>query len=334
MGTYILRRLLLTIVVVWGALSLLWIMFLGIPGNSIEARYSERYLPPTIKKNFERQYGLDKSPVQQYGQYWANFLRGDLGESQTLGRPVIDALKPAAKVSSRIAFWGLAVQLLIGIPAGVYAAIRRYSWFDTMSGFLSVAITAVPVFVTGIMFQWIFGVLPGPNKWNWPNWARFPVVAFDKENGDGTWFLHFLPAGHTWKYLIGPALIIAAVQTGYLIRLTRTAMLEVLRADYLRTAAAKGLSKRTIIFKHALRNALIPVITILGADIISMFGVAVLTETVFNLNGLGSTVAKAAQAQDVPLVLGFIGPVVLVTALIYLLVDVCYAWLDPRVRLT
>ncbi len=334
MGTYVLRRLLLTIVIVWGALSMLFLLFQGIPGNSIETRYSDRYLQPAIKKNFERQFGLDKPVIIQYGQYWLHFVQGDLGRSQVDDQPVLRSLTKAAKTSSRLAFWGLTVQIVVGLSSGVLAAVRRYSWFDALSGFFSVAIIGVPVFVSGILFQWVFGVLPGPNHWNWPQWARFPTQAFDRDNGDGTWFLHFIPTGHTWKYLIGPAVVIAAVQTGSFSRLTRTSMLEVLQADYLRTAAAKGLSRRRIIVKHAFRNALIPVITSLGGDVISMFGVAVLTETVFNLNGIGSKVAKAAQAQDTPVVMGFIGPVVVVTALVFLLIDVGYAWLDPRVRLS
>jgi oligopeptide transport system permease protein len=333
MGTYVLRRLLLTIVTLWGALTLLFLMFQGIPGSSIEARYSDRYLNPTIKKNFEKQYGLDKPVVAQYALYWKNLATGDLGKSQVDDQPVMTSLRKTAKTSSRLAFWGLFVQIAVGISSGVIAAVKKFSWFDNLTGFLSVAIIGIPVFVSGILFQWVFGVLPGPNHWNWPQWTRFPVVGFDKEGGDGTWFLHFLPTGHTWKYVIGPAIVIAAVQTGSFSRLTRTSMLEVLRSDYLRTAAAKGLSRRRIIVKHAMRNAMIPVVTSLAGDVISFFGVAVLTETVFNLNGIGSKVAKAAAAQDAPVVMGLVGVVVVLTSIVYLLVDIGYGLLDPRVRL-
>ncbi len=333
MGTFILRRMLQVLLILWAGLTLLFLMFVAIPGSSLEERNSERSVSQSVRDNFDRRYGLDKPVYVQYTRYWKAFAKGDLGNSEVSDRKVSTMLGNAAKTSSRLAFWGFLIQLLIGIPSGVYAAVRRYGWFDKLSGVLSVFVAGVPVFVSGIVFQFLFGVLPGRNYWNWPDWTRLYFSGFDAGGGDGTWALHFIPTGATWRSLLLPAVTIALVQTGYLSRLTRTSLLEVLRAEYMRTAASKGLSKTRVIFKHGLRNALIPVVTVLGADLIAFFGVAVLTENVFNLNGIGSTVAKAAQAQDSPLVLGFVGPIVIFAGLLYLLIDVAYAWLDPRIRL-
>jgi oligopeptide transport system permease protein len=333
MGTFFLRRFLQILLILWAGLTLLFFMFVAIPGSSLEERNSERSVSETTRKNFDRRYGLDKPVHVQYVRYWKAFVQGDLGESEVNDRKVSTMLGSAAKTSSRLAFWGFLVQLLIGIPSGVYAAVRRYGWFDKISGVLSVFIAGIPVFVSGILFQFFFGVLPGPNYWKWPKWTRLNFSGFDASGGDGSWALHFIPTGATWRSLVLPAITIALVQTGYLSRLTRTSLLEVLRAEYMRTAASKGLSRTRVIFKHGLRNALIPVVTVLGVDLIAFFGVAVLTETVFTLNGIGSTVAKGAQAQDSPLVLGFVGPIVIFAGLLYLLIDVAYAWLDPRIRL-
>jgi oligopeptide transport system permease protein len=333
MGTFILRRLLQVLFILWAGLTLLFFMFVAIPGSSLDQRNSERSVTESVRNNFDKRYGLDKPVHVQYGRYWKAFVQGDLGKSEVNDREVSTMLGSAAKTSSRLAFWGFLVQLLIGIPSGVYAAVKRYGWFDKVSGVLSVFIAGIPVFVSGIIFQFLFGVLPGPNYWKWPKWTRLNFSGFDPSGGDGTWALHFFPKGATWRSLVLPAITIALVQTGYLSRLTRTSLLEVLRAEYMRTAASKGLSKTRVIFKHGLRNALIPVVTVLGADLIAFFGVAVLTETVFNLNGIGSTVAKAAQAQDSPLVLGFVGPIVIFAGLLYLVIDIAYAWLDPRIRL-
>jgi oligopeptide transport system permease protein len=334
MTTYIVRRLLQILLILWIGLTLLFLMFVAIPGSSLDSTGREKSVSKEQRDNFDKQFGLDQPVYVQYGRYWKGFLKGDLGYSQERKIRVSSMLGQAAKTSSRLAFWGFLIQSSVGIVSGIYAAVRRYGWFDKISGALAVAIAGVPVFVTGIVMQFVFGVLPGPNYLKWPKWTRLYFQGFDSQGGDGRWFLHFFPRGETWRALILPAVAIALVQTGYLSRLTRTSLLEVLRADYMRTARAKGLSPRRVLFKHGLRNAFIPIVTILGSDLITLFGVAVLTETVFNLGGIGSQVAQAAQRQNTPVVLGFVAPIVVFAGILYLITDVLYAALDPRIRLS
>ena len=330
MLSYFIRRLLLAALVVWGATTMMFLLFIATPGSATDfLAGGEKAVSQDVQENFKKAYGLDKSLPAQYLTYWKNFSHWDLGKSLKNNRPVNELLKTRAANSARLAFWGLTIEVVVGISIGVLAAVRRYSWADYITGFLAVAVTGIPVFVMGLLLQFSFGVLPGPNRFDWPRWARFPVQGL----GPNNWF-GVIPLGHQWKFLILPAFTLACVQTGFITRITRTSLLEVLGADYMRTARAKGLRKRTVIFKHGLRNALIPVITVIGTDIISLFGVAVLTETVFNWPGLGSTIRDYAFTQDVPVVMGLGFAVVVAAALLALAVDIGYAMLDPRIKLS
>ena len=178
----------------------------------------------------------------------------------------------------------------------------------------------------GILLQIVFGVIPFQK--GWPRWLSFPV---QWDQSAMSWFGP-IPLGGTWKYLILPVITIACVNIGTIMRLSRTTMLEVLRADYMRTAAAKGLSRRRVLFHHGLRNAMVPIVTTVGSEVPNVFGFAILTETVWNVPGLGGTIAGAVFSQDGRTVMAFCGVIVLITALTSLLVDLSYGWLDPRVR--
>jgi oligopeptide transport system permease protein len=325
---YIAKRLGLTALVIWGAMSIMFVMFVAIPGSAVNRVLGDRALSPVIKKNLERQYGLDKPLPQQYVNYWVKLAHWDLGEgtvdsNQDLS--VNEVLKSRAGNSARLAIWGLAVEIILGVGIGLIAAVRRYSKLDIVTGFVSIALTGVPVFVMGLISQQIFALKF--KDWGFPAWARLPVGGIPEK-----WWFFIIPHGPTWKRIILPSIIIALVNVGYIARLARSSLLDVLKAEYMRTAAAKGLSKRRTILKHGLRNALIPVVTQLGIDVITLFGVAVLTETVFNWPGLGSSIAEAAQVEDVAVVLGLSFPVIAVAALAALVVDLLYGVLDPRVR--
>jgi ABC-type dipeptide/oligopeptide/nickel transport system permease component len=167
-----------------------------------------------------------------------------------------------------------------------------------------------------------------PNQHDWPEWARLPVQGI----GPNEWTFFFIPTGGQWRYLVLPAVVLASVSTALVARMTRTTMLEVGQADYMRTARAKGLSERQVTFRHGLRNALIPVVTLIGLDVGTMIGSAILTETVFNWPGMGSTIARALEARDAPVVLGLTLTLVLLYVFVNLLVDISYGWLDPRIR--
>ena len=179
----------------------------------------------------------------------------------------------------------------------------------------------------GFVLQYLFAVQP--NKQGWPDWARLRTSGI----GPDTWTFFFIPTGEQWRYLILPAVTLACVSTALAARMTRGSMLEVLRADYMRTAQAKGLSERSVVVKHGLRNAMLPVVTLIGIDFGTVIGAAILTETTFSWPGLGSEIANAVGDRDLPVLLGLTLAVVLAYAIINLIVDVSYAWFDPRIRL-
>jgi ABC-type dipeptide/oligopeptide/nickel transport system permease component len=198
---------------------------------------------------------------------------------------------------------------------------------DKLTTILTAAAAAVPVFVLGFLLQQAFAVQPF--KHGWPEWAKLKVQGI----GPDSWTFFFIPTGDQWRYLLLPALTLACVSTALAARMMRGSMLEVMGADYMRTARAKGLRERDVIARHGLRNALIPVVTLIGIDFGTVIGASVLTETVFNWPGLGSRIATAVGDRDTPVVLGLTLVVVLVYVIINLIVDLSYAWFDPRIRL-
>jgi ABC-type dipeptide/oligopeptide/nickel transport system permease component len=218
------------------------------------------------------------------------------------------------------------IEIISGIGVGIVSAIRRYSLSDKITTIVTAAASAVPVFVLGFVLQYLFAVQP--NKWGWPEWARLKTSTI----GPDSWTLFFIPTGEQWRYLILPAVALASVGTALVARMMRGSMLEVLRADYMRTARAKGLSEGAVIVKHGLRNAMLPVVTLIGIDFGTVIGVAVLTEFTFSWPGLGSTIVNAVDQRDLPVLLGLTLVVVLVYAVLNLIVDVSYAWFDPRIR--
>jgi oligopeptide transport system permease protein len=331
MPSYIVRRLLLLIPTVFGALSLLFLLFFVLPGDPARqlAGGGDRAVPQEVVDRAEARYGLDKPVPQQFVDYWGRTIRWDLGESFKTGRSVNALLGEKAVNSVRLGIWALIVEIIIGISVGLWSAIRRYSVSDRVTTIATAAASAIPVFVLGFLLIYAFAVLPGPNKWDWPEWARLRTSRL----GPDDWTLFFIPRGDQWRHLLLPAVALASVSTALAARMMRGSMLEVLRADYMRTARAKGLSERAVVLRHGMRNALIPVVTLIGIDFGTVIGAAVLTETVFSWPGLGSAIAAAVIQRDLPVLLGLTLPVVVAYAVINLIVDVSYAWFDPRIRL-
>lgn len=326
MGAYILRRSLLAIPVVWGAITLLFLVFFIVPGDPIELMAGERTVTPQIRENLEAKFGLDQPLHVQYGRYWNRLLHGDLGDSFRTDRSVNSVLGSSAPASLRLAFWAIIIQILIGIGAGLVSALKRYSFVDALTTVSTTMLLAVPAFVFGYLLIYMFGVYTFQN--DFPQWARLPVQGI----GPNRWALFFVPLGDQWRYLLMPAITLASVQTAVVARMTRGSMLEVLRADYMRTAAAGGLTRRTIVLRHGLKNAMIPVVTLIGLGLAEMIGSAILTETVFNWPGIGSNIAQAITFLDAPIVLGLSLVLVLTYVVINLLVDLSYAFFDPRIR--
>ena len=324
MGTYLVKRLLLTVFVVWASLTLMFILFFVMPGDPVELKGGEKALTESTKNNIREKYGLNDSVPVQYAKYWGRLVKLDLGDSVQSDDSVNRLLGQGIKTSGRLLLFGGIVQVIGGLSIGFIAAAKQYSLADKFTTVLSVVLQAVPVFVSGLLAQYLFGVIPFKNNWGWLNFnVRWPE----------RWYLGIIPNGN-WKGIVLPSIVIAGVEMAYLARLLRSSMLEVLRADYLRTAAAKGLPRRKILVKHALRNAIIPFITALGLTLVSIFGIAVQTEGVFSLPGLGSKIAEAAIGQDAPVVLGLSTVVILFAALLTLLVDLSYGFIDPRIRIT
>jgi ABC-type dipeptide/oligopeptide/nickel transport system permease component len=329
MTSYIIRRLLLIIPTVFVALSFLFFIFFLLPGDpaSLIAGGANRTIDEGVQLRIEERYGLNDPILEQFSNYWQRTLQWDLGDSFLNRRSVNEILGERAINSLRLAIWAVIIEVIIGFSVGLLSAIRRYSFADKLTTILTAAASAIPVFVLGFVLQYVFAVQP--NKLDWPEWARLRTSGI----GPDTWTFFFIPTGEQWRYLILPAITLASVSTALLARMTRGSMLEVLRADYMRTARAKGLSERQVVVKHGLRNAMLPVVTLLGIDFGTAIGVAVLTETTFSWPGLGSQIFDSVQDRDLPVLLGLTLAVVLAYAFINLVVDVSYAWFDPRIRL-
>jgi ABC-type dipeptide/oligopeptide/nickel transport system permease component len=328
MTSYIIRRLLLIIPTVFVALSLLFFIFFLLPGDPARliAGGADRSVDPGVIERANARYGLDQPMLTQFWEFWKRILQWDLGESFLNRRSVNDILGDKAINSIRLGIWAIILEIIVGVGVGLLSAIRRYSLSDRITTIITAAASAVPVFVLGFVLQYLFAVQP--NKRDWPEWTQLKTSGI----GDNTWTAFFIPTGEQWRYLILPAVALASVGTALVARMMRGSMLEVLRADYMRTARAKGLGERDVIVKHGLRNAMLPVVTLIGIDFGTVIGVAVLTETTFSWPGLGSEIVDAVAQRDLPVLLGLTLVVVLVFAVINLVVDVSYAWFDPRIR--
>jgi len=329
MLSYTIRRLLLVIPTVFFALSFLFLLFFALPGDTANliAGGGDRSIDPIVVEQVEERYGLNDPLAVQFKDYWVRTIQWDLGESFADRQSVNDILGEKAVNSLRLAFWAILIEIVIGISVGVLSAVRRYSLADKLTTVGTAALSAVPVFVLGFILQYAFAVYP--NKHDWPDWARLRTSGL----GPDTWAFFVIPTGEQWRYLILPAVTLACVSTALAARMTRGSMLEVLRADYMRTARAKGLGERQVIYGHGLRNAMLPVITLIGIDFGTVIGAAVLTETVYSWPGLGSEIANAITDRDLPVLLGLTLAVTIAFSLTNLLVDLSYAWFDPRIRL-
>ncbi|MEO6317443.1 MAG: ABC transporter permease [Acidimicrobiales bacterium] len=329
MPSYIFRRLLLIIPTVFFALSFLFFLFFALPGDPVNliAGGADRAPNPITLQQIEERYGFDDPLPVQFANYWERTVKWDLGESYLNRRSVNDILGDKAVNSLRLAIWAILIEIVVGIAVGLVSAIRRYSMADRMTTIVTAGASAIPVFVLGFILQYGFAVVPNLN--DWPEWARLRTSRL----GPDSWAFFFIPTGEQWRYLILPAVTLASVSTALAARMTRGSMLEVLRADYMRTARAKGLRERQVVARHGLRNAMLPVITLIGIDFGTVIGAAVLTETVFSWPGLGSEIADSVVGRDLPVALGLTLAVVVAYSFINLLVDLSYAWFDPRIRL-
>ncbi|HVX17895.1 MAG TPA: ABC transporter permease [Acidimicrobiales bacterium] len=340
---FTLRRVAQLIFTVLAGVTLLFFLVYAIPDNPAELAVGggAKATNPQVVKNTAKKLGLDRPMLRQYQHYMDrlifHFDFGTAYSEKTLdsNKSVNALLKQRAPVSIRLATWAIIIEIVIGLAFGVLSARRRNSLADTTTTVAAVVASAIPVFVLGyllIQLTYVFA-----NQHHLPRWMTFPNIGLgpgDSYNAqNGSWFLLIFPRPSTFKYLVQPAIVLAAVTTAILTRIVRTTVLETSRMDHVRTARAKGLSEKRVMRRHVTRNAMIPVVTVVGLDFGTAAGAAILTETVFNLKGLGYTVAHAAANKDLPAVLGFSVVVMLIYGVANLVVDLSYALLDPRVRL-
>lgn len=307
MSRYIARRLLQIIPVFFGTTFLIYALVFALPGDPIRALGGNKPLPDSVVRELRDRYNLDDPLVVQYAKYMGGiFLRGDFGQSFS-GREVSEMMKERWPITAKLALTAWAFEMIFGLLLGILAGLRRNSVIDTLVLAGTTLVISIPPFVIGYTAQIVFGVKLG----------LFPIAGAD----DG-W-----PA----SYLL-PAMVLGALSLAYIARLTRTSLVENLRADYIRTAVAKGLSRRRVIAKHALRNSLIPVVTYLGVDLGLLMGGTIVIEGIFNLPGIGGQIFESIKLQEGPVVVGIITLLVVIFLLANLAVDVLYGVLDPRIR--
>jgi len=300
------RRLLQLIPVFFGATFLIYFMVFALPGDPVAALFGEKQPSPAVIAAIRAEYNLDQPFIVQYLLYIGGLFTGDLGTTFS-GRPVIDELTRAFPITFRLAMLALLFESVAGIVVGLYAGLRKGKIFDTSALVVSLLLISVPTFVIGFVLQYVFGIQLGL-------------------------FRTTVSSQAPWNELVLPAIVLASVSFAYIVRLTRASVSENMSADFVRTATAKGLTRRRVVGVHILRNSLVPVITYLGVDIGSLMVGAIVTEGIFNIQGVGGTVYRAIQLSEGPTVVSFVAVMVIIFMLANLLVDLLYAVLDPRIR--
>jgi peptide/nickel transport system permease protein len=330
---FVVRRLFLLIPILIGLSLLVFFWIRALPGSPAEALLGERATPESIAQA-RAQYGLDDPLYVQYWRYVQTIGSGDLGTSIASHRAITDELRERFPATIELAFSAMLFATLIGIPLGFFAAKRHGGTFDHSSLFLSLIGVSIPIFFLAILLKWLFAVNLG-----WlPSVGRQDVL-IDAEHPTNFYVLDGLVTGNwnaAWdavKHLILPALALATIPLAIIARITRASVLDVQNEDYVRTARAKGLAPRTVDRRHVLRNAMLPVTTIIGLQIGLLLSGAILTETVFAFPGLGSWLQMAIVNRDYPVLQGGILFVAMIVVVVNLLVDISYGVLNPRVRL-
>ena len=302
---YIGRRLLQTIPVFFGATFLIFAMVYLMPGDPVAALGGDKGLTEAAAARIREDYNLDKPFWLQYLLYLKGIFTLDFGKTFSQ-QPVTTVLATAFPITIRLAIYALLIEAILGILFGVIAGVRRGGFFDSTVLVLSLVVISVPTFVIGFLMQFFLGI----------KWGLLPATA----------------STVSFKSLTMPAIVLGATSLAYVIRLTRQSVSENVSADYVRTARAKGLKEGTVMTRHILRNSLIPVATFLGGDLGGLMGGAIITEGIFNINGVGGTLWHAIGHGEAATVVSFTTVLVMVYISANLLVDLLYAVLDPRIR--
>lgn len=304
MYKYILKRFVMMIPVIIGVSFLVYFIISLTPGDPVKMMLGEEASEESIQE-VRNELGLDKPVIVQYAKYMSKLVRGDLGVSYRSNRPVFGEIVARFPITFELTFWSMLIAIIIAVPIGIISATKQYSLTDSICMIATLLAAAVPHFWLGLML----------------------IIWFSLGLG-------WLPSGGVEgiKSMILPAVTLGTGAAAIVARMTRSSMLEVVRQDYIRTAKAKGVNKKVVIRKHALRNALIPIVTVVGLQFGHMLGGAVLTETVFSLPGMGRLMVDSIKSKDTPMVLGCI--IILATAFSFvnLCIDILYAFIDPRIK--
>ncbi|WP_037573224.1 ABC transporter permease [Phaeacidiphilus oryzae] len=305
MGRYVIRRLLQMIPVFIGTTFLIFVMVYSL-GDPVAAMFQGKAMDPAVAHQIRHDLWLDRPLWEQYLHYMANLFQGNFGNAYN-GQPVSQLMGTAFPNTVKLTVVAFLIEMIIGIALGVLSGLRRGKTADTIVLIITLVVISVPVFVIGYLLQYFLGV-----KWQ--------IISPSVDNGT------------PWSQLLVPGLVLASVSLAYVARLTRTSIAENLHADYIRTATAKGLPRRRVVFNHLLRNSLVPVVTFLGTDLGALMGGALVTERIFNIQGVGYSLYQGIVQQNTSTVVGFVTILVIVYLVANLLVDLLYAVLDPRIR--
>jgi peptide/nickel transport system permease protein len=316
MTQFIIRRLLQSVAVLIIVSLLVFFLVHILPGDPILIFVSSGNLKNISTEEIEslrHQYGLDKPVAVQYLNWLGGIAKGDFGISITTHRPVIQEIARRLPITFQLSIIALVISTILGIPAGVICAIRRGKWIDTFITIISNVGITIPVFWLGTMLIYLFAL-----KLGW-----LPVQGYTSP---------FTDLGQSFKQALMPVFCLSLFSVSSIARQTRSSMLEIMKQDYIRTAWAKGLSERWVVLRHALKNGLIPVVTLLGLSFSLIIGGSVLVENVFNIPGVSRMVVNAVFVQDYPVIQGFVLIISIIVLVTNLIVDISYGWLDPRIR--
>jgi peptide/nickel transport system permease protein len=358
MTSFIIRRLLVSIPVVFGIILIVFVLARVIPSDPCLATLGDRATEEQCAA-FRARFGLDQPLPVQFLAYLGQLASGDLGQSIKFGIPVTELIVLRLPTTIELSFYALMFAIVVGVPLGIVSAYRRNSAADVGGMFLANLGISIPVFVIGLVLAYVFSVTLKDTPFALPPSGRLstgvevvPLVevwGLQHLEGLPRAVLDFLSGIYTltalitfqWealadsaKHLILPAIALGTIPMAIIARITRSSLLDVMGLDYIRTARAKGLGERALVRRHAFRNAVLPVVTILGLQIGILLGGAVLTETIFNLAGVGRTVYDAISGRDYVVIQGFTIIIAIGFLLVNLIVDVSYAYLDPRIRLS
>ncbi len=356
MAKFILRRFLVTIPVLFGIVFVVFALARIIPGDPCRAVLGER-ATDAVCNDFIVRYGLDQPIPIQFGRYLEQLASGDLGNSIKHSRPVTTLLIERLPTTIELTILAMIFAIVIGIPLGLISAYRRNSPIDVGTMIIANLGVSVPVFVLGLVLAFIFAiilkdtpfalppsgrltsgvsVIPLAEVWGLESWTGPPRAFLDFVSGiyifSGLISGQFAAAADAFRHLILPAIALGTIPLAIIARISRSSLLEVLGQDFVRTARAKGLGERAVVLRHGARNALLPVVTVIGLQLGALLSGAVLTETVFNLAGVGRSLFEAISGRDYVVIQGFTLLIAVIYVTVNFIVDVSYGFLDPRIR--